>query len=628
MFWFKPLVAQVTSGLINVDSAIESKAMAIIADFVSQWKRRCAVEMRALPKFRRRYQKTMTIISDLFYAGDYKGEQDMNSHRNMTVKSPDMLKEIFLSICCDPSKGVKASDTRFKKITGTSDLGIPGPHMQDMITRDVRNEYDEFVQQRPISRDTMLPWVMNFKMFDRRLPVSVLEAFITKIGGQNNKMVSDLVNVMNDGKTSTDLIEEEEIKRFIADQVPQHSVFPVRNLVRPFGARTYPADPNLCEMFLPMRTLLFGAVPRCDPYEAQMRSEQHKKGHTRGKFSAYAFFPPVPSPSLTGIQQDFVWSCIAPVMFGAMYPWFTRPSDEIKQTLTKSFHAQMVLCSHGLSAVGERFLTTTVPVFMYICNMTRKFLTLKKNSAVQMRVDMSHKKPVMNGLRFVSGLETKKDDDGLFYWEHIKAKIDNLHDQWNPAEFSDAFETAPFSHGNDLVLRLFQNVEDFDIGTGLNIMEHMSFLSTFAAINANFTGDTQSIKMDLKKDFSFNSFADLLKNKGPGVVLHDGLRIRGDILPFQIHKVKDDIYVLTYCPDDKKGVACQTKKVAEFYRTLLNDRAKGNTGCGIHEHNIMRDHFDEPELYDSEASDTDDNDEDETFYMHGDEDFTGFSDAY
>lgn len=658
MMWFRPIVAQVTSGLVNVDTNTESKAMAIITDFVSNWKRRCIVEMRSQPKLKRRYQKTMAIIADLFHPSDYKGENDMNAHRKMTVKNPEAMKEVFLSICCDPSKGVKASDIKFKKITGTSDEGIPGPQMQDMITKEVRSEYDDFVQQRALGRDATMPWILNFKMFEHRLPASVLETFVNKMGGHNNKMVSELVGVMNDGRTSEDLIEEEEIKRFIAEQVPPHAVFPVRNIVRPFGARSYASNPELCKMFNPMRTALFGAVPVCEPFDANIDKKKKKSKKTDDKFTKFAFFPPVPSPELTGIQQDFVWSCIAPVMFGAMYPWFTRPSDKVKQLMTKSFHAQMILCSHGLTSAGERFITAVVPVFMYMCNMVRKFLPLTKKTAMQIRVDMNHKKPVLNGLRWIKNVpEAEDDDDGTHYWKTIQDKI-NQHDDghWDPGdivEFSqgglfddDIFEAYAGKEDTEkkvekyrLLAKMFSNIEDLDLGSGVNIMEHISVFEPLLMTGANVaaTGLTQTLA-EIKDESPQTTLGKLLKlggydwmklltNSGPGLILHDGLKVRGEILPFQIHGIKDGVYILTWCPGDKKGVACQTKKVVDFYRTLINDRSAGNSGCSMHEHNIMRDHYDEPELYESDdLSEFDD--DDETYYMHDDTAMSSFHELY
>lgn len=76
---------------------------------------------------------------------------------------------------------------------------------------------------------------------------------------------------------------------------------------------------------------------------------------------------------------------------------------------------------------------------------------------------------------------------------------------------------------------------------------------------------------------------------------NNGIMLNGDgvnvpvAYPFYVHKHpnKADSWVLTYHPSMTNGIACQTKKIWEFYHKIIQD--KNNHCCSnLTSHNILR----------------------------------------
>lgn len=568
--WFGELQSDLISATGNQESSrqrLSQIALDVITQKVNKWKKR----MLADPQ--RTVSRNTHWVNQIVNCFRYSDEH--NPLRSTMLKTPRMLKKVFMVIVGDSSKDLTRARREYYNLTGDDEDDEKIVKRNAKMSRSHVDQVIAFIQSNYTGGRT--PWTLQSKLTSNALPHSMVIQLHDAVGNEyaDNNTIKDMFEMMQRGaKWSEFSIEPEMLKEIDIGQADS-DFFRQSSMSRPFGPKI--SDPRVttdllkkwCKIFEPIRDILYGAeTSTCSTYEDlpeedPMIHDNDDEDELDQRQRESMFMPEVPSAELTGMQRDFIWTCMSPVFLGVMYPWFSRPNDEARRKMTDFYHSSFFLSAHGLSPVGREFVCGVVPFFAQVVSLVRA--TNKTNPGSHTGVHM----------RFTVDEE-----------EHCRRIMINQLSEWTEYEETSSYEMAK-SLDND------QN-----LGSILSLAKNSTPVNNLE----------KYIKYN-KDSVEWDKFKGATPDEGGYVCCWDGLVAETP----QFHMIKKDgEYYISWHPLLKNGIPCHNKSIIDCYRKHFENVNNLFTNVAEHNMRLFRREF----LY-SDTSQYKRNTREQSYMMHG-----------
>ena len=573
--WFEELQSDLISATGNQDSSrqrLSQIALDVITQKVNKWKKR----MLADPQ--RTFSRNTHWVNQIVNCFKYSDEH--NELRSTMLKTPRMLKKVFMVVVGDSSKDLSRGRREYYNLTGDDEDD------EKIVKRNAKMSRSHVDQIIAVSQSNYTggrtPWTLQSKLTSNALPHSMVIQLHDAVGNEyaDNNTIKDMFEMMQRGaKWSEFSIEPEMLKEIDIGQADS-DFFRQSSMSRPFGPKV--SDPRVttdllkkwCKIFAPIRDVLYGAESSaCSTYEDLVDEDpvvydNDDDDDLDQRQRESMFMPEVPTAELTGMQRDFIWTCMSPVFLGVMYPWFSRPNDEARRKMTDFYHSSFFLSAHGLSPVGREFVCGVVPFFAQVVSAMRS--ENKKNPGSQKGVHM----------RFTVDEE-----------EHCRRIFINQLGDWTDYEEKTSYEMAKWLENDVSPGGLSLTKASPEV---INLQKYIKYKDAVAPVTTPTDWDT---------------FTDDKTEHGGYVCCWDGLVAETP----QFHMCrKDNQYFMSWHPLLKNGIPCHNKNIIDCYRKHFENVNNLFTNVAEHNMRLFRREF----LY-SDTSQYKRNTREQSYMMHG-----------
>ena len=562
--WFGPLVNDLqgvqTYGIRNSgeEQHIRDLVSTVIDRKVGTFKKRMNVDANRTYV---RNSQWVLLVSNLFQMQDKSKDKqtDYNELRLKYAKRPYTLKDIFLLVVSDDSKDLRRARELYFMLTGSEEEDEATAAQNVAMSKTNLGNLNKFMQGSK-EATTTTPWTSSMQISNKHLPPTMVNLMHDE-ADNGNELIEALLELLRRGGTVREFSWEPELYRLIdtgsANPAMQNDYFQSSVMSRPFGPRSLELQPanktNLrdwCQHFVHIRKILYGEdVVGCKSHEDYKIDDDttstlynHDPLHDDDniKYSSrrneQMFMPELPEVELTGMQRDFMYNTICPVLLGSMYPWISRPGEKARNAMLSNIHSGLILSAHGVVDSGREFVSLIVPFFA-LC--------------VSNFIEASEKAEC--GLR----MEVKLDEDQR--WHIIRVLKGVKSDKINEGSMK-VIEQLREHDGEGAAL--FEGEVQIPDG------EYENWLKKFNAPNETFEKNGQTSLLLTRSGKKFKQALDTAVF--PSFAITQTVSGKG--------------YWLNWIPKWTNGIPCHTAKICRMYN--MHDRNQATLYTSLSDHNF------------------------------------------